>query len=107
MPPRLLALALACSWMPGRKSVLSFHSGGYPSSPEGQSAAPNTPRGFVFRQFDRIIAVNQEIADLFLRFGVPQNRIRVIEPHALPATSPDFLCLSTWPSSSPPIILCC
>ena len=90
VPPRLLALALACSWMPGRKSVLSFHSGGYPSSPEGQSAAQHTLRGFVFRQFDRIIAVNQEIADLFRRFGVSQDRIRVIEPHALPATAPDI-----------------
>src|SRR6476620_8522664 len=39
---RMLALALACCSIPGRKAVLTFHSGGYASSSEGKSAAPNT-----------------------------------------------------------------
>ena len=43
-------------------------------------------RGFVLRQFDALIAVNQEIADFFERCGVARSRIRMIPPHALPAS---------------------
>ena len=89
VPFRLLALALLCCWMPNRKSVLTFHSGGYATSPEGRAASPRTVAGFVFRQFDRIIAVNEEMVDLFRRFGVKPDRIRVIKPHAIPAEAPD------------------
>src|SRR5579859_3827492 len=34
---RLLALGLTCTLRRGTKSVLTFHSGGFPSTPEGQS----------------------------------------------------------------------
>ncbi len=33
LTPRLLGLALFCTLLPGRKTVLTFHSGGYPGSP--------------------------------------------------------------------------
>ena len=42
LPRRVLALALACTLLAPR-SVFTFHSGGYPSSPEGRSAAPEYP----------------------------------------------------------------
>jgi len=87
--PRLLALSLVCCAMPGKKSVLTFHSGGYPSSEAGRRAAPRTWRGFVFRRFDRVIAVNQEIEALFRRYGVTGERLRLIYPHALPSRAPD------------------
>lgn len=83
LTPRLLALGLACSLWPGAKSVLTFHSGGYPTSPEGRTAARATLRGFVLRRFSRLIAVNPELGDLFVRFGADRSRIRVIAPHAL------------------------
>jgi glycogen(starch) synthase len=86
--PRLIGLLLCMTLVPGRKTVLTFHSGGYPSSPAGQTARPGTLRGFVFRRFDRIIAVNQAIVDLFLKFGVPQSSIRLILPHSIPAALP-------------------
>ena len=35
LTPRLLGLALFCTLLPGRKTVLTFHSGGYPGSPAG------------------------------------------------------------------------
>lgn len=85
---RLLGLGLFCSLIPGRKVVLTFHSGGYPSSSEGRSAAPRTLGGFVFRRFDRLIAVNREIADMFVRFGVEPKRIRLIAPHAVAGCPP-------------------
>jgi glycosyltransferase involved in cell wall biosynthesis len=84
---RLLALALVCTLIPGSKSVLTFHSGGYPSSAQGQTARPATLRGFMFRRFDFLIGVNAEIVELFYRFGVPRDRAKLIGPHAFAAGS--------------------
>lgn len=81
---RLLLLALVASLLPGRKSVLTFHSGGYPRTPAGQGAKPRSLSGFVFRRFDRIIGVNAEIVEMFRRFGVRADRVRLIYPHAIP-----------------------
>jgi glycosyltransferase involved in cell wall biosynthesis len=83
LTPRLLGLALFCTLLPGRKTVLTFHSGGYPGSPEGQTAAPATLRGFVLRRLDGLIGVNAEIATLFAKFGVRRERIRTILPFAV------------------------
>ena len=82
LTPRLIGLCLACSLVPGAKTVLTFHSGGYPSSAEGRTARRTSVRGLVFRRLDAIIAVNQEIAGLFRKFGVPSERIHLILPHA-------------------------
>ncbi|PYV46766.1 MAG: hypothetical protein DMG92_17475 [Acidobacteria bacterium] len=83
--PRQLALGILCSMLPGGKSVLTFHSGGYPSSVEGVSTTRRSVKAWVFRRFDRIIAVNPEIAAFFGRLGVRPERIRMISPHSLPA----------------------
>lgn len=92
--PRLLGLSLFCSLLPRRRTVLTLHSGGYPSSEAGRTAHPWTLRGFVFRRFDRVIAVNQAIVGLFDRFGLEPDRIRLIPPFAMPepaAALPDRL----------------
>ena len=81
---RLLALGFVCTLMPRSKSVLTFHSGGYPGSPQGRSAHPGTLRGFIFRRFDRIIGVNPAIVEMFHKFGV--SRVRLIHPHVSPST---------------------
>jgi glycosyltransferase involved in cell wall biosynthesis len=83
LSPRLLMLGLTCCLLPRRKTVLTFHSGGYPLSEAGQSAHPFTFRGFVLRRFDRVIGVNRELAQLFHRFGVAAGRTRLIYPHAI------------------------
>ena len=88
VPLRSLGLALACAWTPGKRSVLTLHSGGYPGSPAGRSARPATLRGFVFRQLDCIIGVNAEIVELFRRLGVAESRVRCIAPHWLPSEPP-------------------
>jgi glycosyltransferase involved in cell wall biosynthesis len=89
VPLRILALCLFCSWCPGSRAILTFHSGGYPSSSEGRAAKPDSFRGFVFRQFDCIIAVNQELVDVFRRYGVRAERIRLIPPHAVDVAGMD------------------
>jgi glycosyltransferase involved in cell wall biosynthesis len=79
--PQQLALALACALLPGTKLVFTFHSGGYPSSPEGRSAHSGTLRAFVLRRFDALIAVNEEIAAFFRTLGIEPSRIHVISPY--------------------------
>jgi len=99
LTPRVLALALVCASIPRRKTVLTFHSGGFPSSPAGRSAHRLTCRAFVLRRFDRLIAVNEEIRDFYYRCGVPPFKTRLISPYtavrvpagaALPAVLEDF-----------------
>jgi hypothetical protein len=85
---RLAALALLAGLVPGRKAVLTFHSGGYPSSPEGRAARPRSLRGLALRSLDRVVAVNEEIAAWFRQVGVASGRIRLISPYALPAEPP-------------------
>jgi glycosyltransferase involved in cell wall biosynthesis len=84
---RWLLLGLVCSWIPGKKVVLTFHSGGYPSSPEGRAARPNSLKGMVLRRLDGLIGVNQELVDFFQRLGVRAKNIRLIVPFA-PAPEP-------------------
>jgi len=78
---RLLALCLFCSLLPWARSVLAFHSGGYPKSREGRSARWWSIRGFILRRFNRVIAVNNEMVKMFRSFGVAAERIALICPH--------------------------
>jgi glycosyltransferase involved in cell wall biosynthesis len=86
---RLLGLCLLCSLMPRSRAVLTFHSGGYPSSAAGKRARYWTLRGFIFRRLDAIVGVNAEIVEMFRRFGVKPSRVHLILPHALPEDAPD------------------
>lgn len=83
LKPRELALSLACCLIPSCKTVLTYHSGGYPFTKQGKSANPRTLSGAIFRRFDAIIAVNDTIARLFQDLGVRSERIHVIAPHAI------------------------
>jgi len=83
VPLRMAGLALLCTLVLRRRSVLTFHSGGYPSSPEGRAAKPRSLLGFIFRRFDRVVVVNQQLVDVFRRFGVATGRLRLIYPHAV------------------------
>jgi len=87
---RLLHLSLACTLQPRKKSVMTFHSGGYPSSPQAAATTANSYAGFVLRRFDGLIAVNPEIQYFFHKLGVTPQRTRLIYPHSFPREeSPD------------------
>jgi glycogen(starch) synthase len=88
VPARVLGLAMLCCMVPGKRAVLTFHSGGYPESEEGKSARPRTLRGFVFRRFDSIICVNRQLVELFRRLGVSPERLRLVQPHAPSSQTP-------------------
>lgn len=86
---RLLGLALVCTLLPRCKSVMTFHSGGYPTTTQAKSTGQNSLAGFVLRRFDGLIGVNQEIIDFFQRLGVSPDRMRLIHPHSfLPEEQP-------------------
>ena len=82
---RELALAALCCLVPGSKTVLTFHSGGYPYCPQGKRARRWTLRGAIFRRFDAVIAVNAALEQLFQKFGVPPERIHPIPPYSVDA----------------------
>ncbi|MGA2647108.1 MAG: glycosyltransferase family 4 protein [Candidatus Sulfotelmatobacter sp.] len=79
---RVLGLALLCALQRGSKSVMTFHSGGYPASDEGKSTGPKSFAGFALRSFDGLIGVNPEIIGFFQRLGVAPTRTRLIYPHS-------------------------
>ncbi len=82
LTPRGLGLCAACGHWPRAISLMTFHSGGYPTSPAGRAATPRSMAGLALRSLDHLIAVNPEIEDLFHRFGVPPARTSVLEPHS-------------------------
>lgn len=97
--PRVMALIAVCAFFGRGKSVLTLHSGGYPTSKKGRAAKKNSIRGFIFRRYKRVIAVNPLIAEVFEKYGVKPERIRVIYPFvhqkpdekaAIPTSLKDF-----------------
>ncbi len=82
----LLGLYSFGTSVPRRRTVLTFHSGGYSSTPDAKR--PHPLRDFLFRRFDRIIAVNHDIVEMFARMGVQRQKIRLIPPFALPSQPP-------------------
>ncbi|MGV3709184.1 MAG: glycosyltransferase family 4 protein [Gemmatimonas sp.] len=77
---RQAALFIVLSLRPRTKNVFTFHSGGFPSSPEGLAATPMSLRGFALRRLDAVIAVNQQLVDTFARYGVRKEKLHLIEP---------------------------
>jgi len=78
---RLLALSLTCCLIPGKKAVLSFHSGGFPSSPQGRALHARTLPAFVLRRFDAVIGINPAIVGWLATLGVAPERLHYILPY--------------------------
>ena len=105
---RVLALAFACTFFAKGKSVLTLHSGAYPQSEEARNASPSSIRGTILRRFRRLIAVNEPIADVFRRYGIPAECIDVIAPFSLTPPSPDVVVpedLADFCRSHTPLLL--
>jgi len=107
LPLRLVALCFACSCIPGKRVFLTFHSGGYSATEQGKASKPASIQGFVLRRLDGLIAVNEDIASVFLRYGVSPNRVHVISPWAVPsadASSPIPANLQQFMKSHSPLL---
>ncbi len=83
LPFRVQMLILICGMFARGRSIMTFHSGGYTVSDEGQNASYRTFRGFAFRRFDKIIVVNKLMTEMFENFGVDPANIKLIYPFAL------------------------
>jgi glycosyltransferase involved in cell wall biosynthesis len=90
MPPRVVALALACTLLPGTRNFLTLHSGGFASSPHGVAARSWHPLAAVLRRFDGVFGVNAEMDRLFARLGVPAHRRHLVVPFAPPTDLATF-----------------
>lgn len=80
---RVMSLAAACSIFGGKRKVLTIHSGAYPLTNKARNAVPKSVPARIFRRFSKLIGVNEAIADVFRRSGVPDGSISVIPPVAL------------------------
>ncbi len=85
---RVLSLAKAVTVFGRGRKVLTVHSGAYPLTPEARAASPGTIRGRIFRGFDRIIGVNDELVEVFRRYGVGAGQVRKILPYSLGRPDP-------------------
>jgi glycosyltransferase involved in cell wall biosynthesis len=83
---RVLGFIAACAFFGRSKSVLTMHSGGY-ALENAETAKPFSSHGIVFRKFERIVCVNPLMIEMFRKFGVKKNRLRLIYPFVL--QSPD------------------
>ena len=80
---RVLSLALTVSLVARGRCVLTVHSGAFPLSDKAKNAKRSSIAGMIFRRFTRIIAVNDPIAEVFRRYGVENDRVKVILPFSL------------------------
>lgn len=100
IPNRVLGLLFACTIFARKGSVFTLHSGGYPLSEAGKAASRNSLLGRVFQRFSHVISVNEIMTEMFKRFGVAENNVRLILPFSndapdknveIPAPIYDFL----------------
>lgn len=79
---RLVVLGALCSKFPWAKTVLTFHSGGFPTSDEGRAMNRGSLKSRLLRQYHSLVAVNDEIRDFFLKCGADPARVIVISPYS-------------------------
>jgi glycosyltransferase involved in cell wall biosynthesis len=79
---RILAFLAVCAFFGRGKSVLTLHSGGYAVENVGR-ARRFSRDGFVFRRFRKIIAVNPLMIEMFEKFGVEKEALRLVYPFVL------------------------
>lgn len=79
---RLAVLMLLCGILPGKKSLVTFHSGGY--ALEGiRFAKPMSIRGIAFRSVDFLIGVNSQMLEMFRAYGASETKMSLILPFSL------------------------
>lgn len=86
---RVLALALAVA-KTAEHSILTMHSGGFPQAIAGSTIFRKKFTASILKNFDRIIAVSDEIADALTELGIPQAKIEAIPPYSLHLPDPDI-----------------
>lgn len=86
---RVLGLALAVAKTANR-SILTLHSGGFPQAIERSTIFRKKFTASIFKKFDRLIAVSDEIAESLIKLGIPPEAVETIPPYALHLPDPGF-----------------
>jgi glycosyltransferase involved in cell wall biosynthesis len=77
---RLVALAALINSLPGRRSVLTLHSGGYPTSAQARDTRRVKLIHAVFRRFDALVGVNPEVKAFLASSGIAPGKVHQLEP---------------------------
>ncbi len=77
---RLIALGALLTALPGRRSVLTLHSGGYPTSDQAKQSNRLKIIYSVFRRFDALVGVNPEIKAFLANCGIAPEKVHQLEP---------------------------
>ncbi len=77
---RLVALAALINSLPGRRTVLTLHSGGYPTSAQARETRRVKVIHAVFRRFDALVGVNPEVKAFLASSGIPPEKVHQLEP---------------------------
>jgi glycogen synthase len=77
---RLVALGALISLLPGRRSVLTLHSGGYPTSAQAREARRIKLIYATLRRFDALVGVNAEVKAFLVNSGIATQKVHQIEP---------------------------
>ena len=85
---RLAILTLICGLLPGKRSVVTFHSGGF-AKETVNTARYISLRGASLRSVDLLIGVNDQILDMFKAYGLNGSRTRRILPFELKHPDPN------------------
>lgn len=104
---RLALLTLYCGVLPGKRSVVTFHSGGFARSAAGRARRMSI-RGVAFRSQDRVVGVNPEMLSMFEAYGVAPDRSRMILPFELKAPDASTVVpaeFEEFVNSSKPLII--
>ncbi len=87
---QITVLMLICGILPGCRSLITFHSGGY-AAENARAAKPISFRGFAFRTQDHLIGVNPQIIEMFKAYGVSEQKISFVPPFVLQNPDPDIV----------------
>jgi glycogen(starch) synthase len=104
---RLAVLMFVCGLLPGKKSVVTFHSGGFAMN-KLSAAKPYSLRGIAFRSVDHVIAVNEQMVDMMRRYGVRSSRLSLIPPFVARRPAPGAVLsesVSSFVESRRPLLL--
>jgi glycosyltransferase involved in cell wall biosynthesis len=77
---RLVALALLINSLPGRRTVLTLHSGGYPTSAQARQTRRVKLIHAVFRRFDALVGVNPEVKAFLANSGINPQKVYQLQP---------------------------
>ncbi len=80
---RLIGLGAFLNALPGRRSVLTLHSGGYPTSAQARETRRVKVIHAVLRRFDALVGVNPEVKAFLASSGIAAEKVHQLQPFPL------------------------